>query len=76
MAKKNSIGPTANKKASLYTATAPDGSILKKRSFFIHTDNALMGAFYHNGKWIATGILGEAGEYALNKQFLNAKKIK
>lgn len=75
MAKKYGVGVTAGKKASTYEAIAPDGTKLKKKSFFIHNDTALMGAFEHNGSWMASGITLEKQNW-INQIFLPAKKIK
>jgi hypothetical protein len=60
MAKKYGHGATEGLKASKFQATAPDGTILIKKSFFIHTDTAFIGAFKgKDGKWMASGVTNE-----------------
>lgn len=74
MAKKNGIGATSGKKATTYIANTPDGQVLVKRSFFIHTDEALMGAFKtDDGKWHASGITSEVQDWG-SQIFLKAFK--
>jgi hypothetical protein len=73
MAKKYGIGATNGKKATTYVATAPDGTILKKKSFFIHTETALIGAFQHEGKWRASGVTEEVRDWG-SQIFLEAQK--
>lgn len=74
MAKRNEVGPTSGKKSTLYIANTPDGQVLVKRSFFIHTEEALMGAFKTpDGKWHASGIVSEVQEWG-SQIFLKAYK--
>ena len=63
MAHKNGIGANRDKKATTYEAVAPDGSKLKKKSFVVHSDTALMGVFKHGGKWMASGITDEEQDW-------------
>jgi len=53
---KGGEGPTRGRKATTYTATAPDGSVLTKRSYFTSADTAVMGAYEHEGKWYAASV--------------------
>ncbi len=74
MAKKYGTGATSGKKATTYMATAPNGEPLKKKSFFIHTDTALIGAFKHEGKWVATGVTDKIQDWG-SQQFFEAKRV-
>lgn len=53
---KNRVGPTSGKKATHYVANAPDGTVIHKKSFKVHSDVAVMGLYQHNGKWYAAGV--------------------
>ena len=75
MAKKYGVGATAGKKASTYVAEAPDGTRLKKKSFFIHSDKAFISAYYHGGKWKAAGVTEQVRDWG-SQHFFEATKIK
>lgn len=75
MAKKYGIGATRGKTASTFQAIAPDGNVLKKKSFHIHTDKALIGAFQHKGIWYASGVTDQVHDWG-EQIFLPAEKIK
>lgn len=75
MAKKYGIGATSGKTTSVFQATAPDGTILKKKSFFIHTDTAFIGAFQFDGKYRASGVTDKIQDWG-QQIFLEARRIK
>lgn len=74
MAKKNSKGDIFGKKGSLYEAVAPDGSVLKKLSFSIHTKSALMGAYRSGDSWRASGIVANKVDWG-EQIFIPARKV-
>lgn len=74
MAKKYGIGANSGKQSSIYQATAPDVTILEKKSFNVHEDEALIGMFQYNGKWVASGVFAE--KTWSNQIFVKAIKIK
>jgi hypothetical protein len=77
MSKRYEIGPNNSKKATTYTATAPDGTHLVKKSFNVHTDTARMYMYYFNGKWTASGITlieGNGQDWG-NQIYLVATKV-
>lgn len=55
--RKGCVGPTAGKLATRYEATAPDGSVIKTRSFFTHASHGIMAVLLcPEGKWHANGV--------------------
>lgn len=54
---KGGEGPNRGRKATTYTATAPDGTMLTKRSYQIDAPTAYLGAYQHQGVWHAAGIV-------------------
>ena len=73
--KKAGILATAGRKATYYEATAPDGTRLVKRTFYIMDDKALIAAFLSEGKWIASAVVTEVQDWE-TQVFLPAKRIK
>ena len=59
-------GTSANygRTASTYKATAPDGTVFRKRSYQIHEPQALIGAYEHEGKWYASGVATIGTQYS------------
>jgi hypothetical protein len=56
----------------VYQATAPDGTMHKKRSFNVTPeDGAFMGFYEHRGIWYHSGIFSEARVKELNSQGFN-----
>lgn len=55
--KKDGDGPTAGLKAAVYDIELPDGSRVKKRSFYIHEQRAVAAIYQHQSKWYVAGIL-------------------
>lgn len=53
---KGGNGPNQGKKSTLYSAEAPDGTTLKKRTFHTNELIALMSIYQHDGKWHAASI--------------------
>ena len=54
--KRGGTSVNAGKKGTTYTATAPDGTILTKRSFQYHSERAYIAAYQHEGVWHAAGV--------------------
>lgn len=75
MTKRHGIGPIANKKASTFQATAPDGTLLTKRSFNVHTDIAFMATYQYQKQWRAGGIQAEQQDWGPGQRWLSAIKI-
>lgn len=63
-----------NKKAVTYQATLPDGTVLKKKSFNIKSETALMGVYELNGKVTASGITDQVQDWP-GQQFIKATRI-
>lgn len=60
--KKGGTSKNAGKKATTYTATAPDGTVLTKKSFEFQCEDAFIGAYQHQGVWHAAGVCGRRSE--------------
>lgn len=73
MAKKYSVGANSGKKASTYVAYTEDGTKLVKKSFIIHSDEAYIGAYLHNGEWHASGVVSTPQDWG-SQVFLKAQK--
>lgn len=74
MAKKNGVGANAGKVASTYEAYAEDGTKLVKKSYIVHTNEAYIGAYQYNGKWVASGVASKPMDWG-TQIFLKARKI-
>lgn len=48
---KGGEGPTRGQTASVYELIAPDGSVHRKRSFHVHSDDVIGIGYTHQGKW-------------------------
>lgn len=71
MAKKHGECAITGRKATTYTATMPDGTVLKKKSYFIHTDTAFIAAYKIQDKYIASGVTREVHDWG-SQQFFPA----
>lgn len=60
--KRGGTSKNAGRKASTYTATAPDGTILTKRSYEIDTPTAYMAAYNSHTGWSANSIVKKIDE--------------
>lgn len=74
MAKKYGVGANSGKKASTYVAYAKDGTKLVKKSYIVHADEAYIGAYQFNGKWLASGVAPQPQDWG-GQVFLKATKI-
>lgn len=54
--KKGGTSVNVKKTATTYEAIAPDGTVFRKRSFRVKTDEAFIGIYEHEGKWYAAGV--------------------
>lgn len=73
--KKGQQGPIRGHQASVYEATAPDGTVIRKRSFFVHTDDAFMGVFKDStGTYVASGVTDGPKDWGA-QEFVKATKI-
>jgi hypothetical protein len=54
--KRGGSSPTAGKKASVYQATAPDGHLLRKATYKVSVDTAVLYAYQRLGEWHAAGV--------------------
>lgn len=73
MAKKYGVGANTGKKATTYVAYAEDGTKLFKKSYIVHADEAYIGAYFHNGKWHASGVASKPQDWG-EQVFLTAQK--
>jgi hypothetical protein len=62
------------KQAVTYQATLPDGTVLKKKSFNIKDDVALIAAIKLNGEWFATGVTDRVRDWG-SQQFFRASRL-
>lgn len=73
--RKGGTSATAGRKATTYEATAPDGTVLRKKSFQVGTDTAVMMIYRDpTGRWTASGVQAEAQDWG-NQQPVQAKRI-
>jgi hypothetical protein len=54
--KRGGTSANAGRKASTYVGTFPDGSMFRKRSFEVSTDEAHVGIYQHQGEWKVAGV--------------------
>jgi hypothetical protein len=59
---KGGDGPNTGKKATIYEATLPDGSVGRKKSFHIDASDAFMSIYEHEGVWRLVGITNAVAE--------------
>jgi hypothetical protein len=62
------------KKSVTYQATLPDGTVLKKKSFNIKDEVALIAAIRLNGEWFATGVTDRVQDWG-GQEFFRATKL-
>lgn len=78
---KGGEGPTRGKRATTYTATAPDGTTLRTRAMFIPgtapTTDAVMLAYEHRGTWYPNGVwaAGSLPDWARGRTALPATPV-
>lgn len=75
MAKKYGIGENIGKKATTWMATAPDGTLLKKKSYNVHEEPAFMATYQSEGKWIPSGVQKQKQDWG-SQQWLPANLTK
>ncbi len=76
MAKKYSEGPNKSKVSSTYQATAPDGTVFKKKSFIVHSDTAYIAVYESiNGGYAASAVTSKPMNWG-TQIFIPAIKIK
>lgn len=62
--KRGGEGPTAGRRASVYEATAPDGTVLRRRSFKFHEAEGPMACHEHAGVWYEQGVYAARPDWA------------
>jgi hypothetical protein len=72
--KKGGTSANAGRTAAVYEATLPDGTVVKKRSFHIFTETAVLGCYEHNGKWAASGITDGPKDWG-SQIFVDARRV-
>ncbi len=73
--KKGGTSANAGRTSSTYEAVMPDGTVVRKRSFHVHQDDALVGCFEHNGKWHVSGVTDRVQNWG-GQRFIPAKRTK
>lgn len=72
--KRGGTSAVAGKKAVIYEATLPDGQVVRKRSFYVNQESAVLGCYQHDGKWYASGIVDSPKAWG-GQSFVEAKRI-
>ena len=67
-------GPNTGKKASKYQGTLPDGRVVTKRSFNIHTETALLRVYQHQGVWECCGPFADKTSWP-DGTYITAQKV-
>lgn len=69
-------GPTAGKKASTYTAILPDGRKARKRSYDVHTDEAIMMVYQdRQSAWHVAAVKPLGTVWASDYTPLSARRV-
>lgn len=73
--KKGGTSVNSGRKARIYEATTPDGTVLRKKTFQVDADTAVMMVFKDpSGTWVASAVTAEPKDWG-TQQAITATRV-